>query len=50
VREDLRQLEVRPRRAQEQERRCEQRCARDCEPSIVAMLTKETSHLSPIGA
>jgi ubiquitin len=45
-----RQLEVGSERAHQQKRRCEQHRARDREPGIVAMLTEETSHTSPIGA
>jgi len=34
----------------QEKRRCEQHCARDREPGIVAMLAKETPHISSIGA
>jgi len=34
----------------QQKRRCEQHQARDREPRIVAVLTKKTPHISPIGA
>jgi hypothetical protein len=46
----VRQLEVHPDRVHQQERGCEQHRARRREPRIVAVLTKKTPHVSPIGA
>ena len=45
-----RKVEIHSEQAQQQKRHCEQHRTSDCEPCIVAMLTKETSHVSPIGA
>jgi hypothetical protein len=45
-----RKIEVHPDGVHQQKRGGEQHRPRDREPSIVAVLTKKTSHVSPIGA